>query len=442
MRDFEAYYAAGAAWRAGEDPYGAAIWRYEKVLAGVQPARYELLPFVGPPAILPLWSAVARLPFAAANLAWRALLVPCVAALVLVALGLCRIRIAPFSFAAVAVAALGFGPITSAVALGQIALPSFACAALALLWAPAGIFAWAQPNIALTLASQVPRRAGAIAFVAGIAAFASACLIVAGPQGCLRYLAVLRAHELAERFALIQITPAAVAYGFGASPAAAATVGIAVSACAIALWVLFMLKLRDSAARFCATCALVPAAMPFFHEHDLLIAFLPALYFTMRCSARVWPLAAGGALLCATDWLGLAQRPDGMPQTLLLVGAAGIALFALRNDLHARALAAPAAVLALVGIAGAFAYAHPAPVWPDAMRALPATVLHGNAAQVWSAEQIAAGLLARNPFCAILRCGSLGGCALLALAACLRRPDRGDQMSTFIISSNCVTAPG
>jgi len=417
MRDFEAYYAAGNALRHGADPYGTAIWKSEKALAGVSAQRYELLPFVGPPATLPLWSAFAHLPFGAANAVWRGVLVLFAAALVLVALRLCGLALRAYTFLAIAIFAFGFGPLTSAVALGQIALPAYACAALALIWLPAGILAWAQPNIALALVSLANTRKGAFAFVGGLAIFALGSLLVAGPRGVMHYLAVLRAHGEAERFSSIQITPGAIAYGLGASPALAVSVAVAVAILAAALWLLRVRRLREGIARFCGTCALLPLIIPFFHEHDLIVMFLPALYFSMRCSRRAWPLVAAAALFCATDWLGLAQRPDGALQTLLLVGAAGVALFALRGDLHPRMLAVPAGVLVAIGIAAALAQTHPAPVWPDAMRALPPAALRGDAAAVWHAEQIATGLIMPNVFWALLRCGSLAGCVVLAYAS-------------------------
>lgn len=62
MRDFEAFYAAGVAANHGADPYGRAIWDAEKTIPGVDLSHNETLPFVGPPAGLPLWRALARLP--------------------------------------------------------------------------------------------------------------------------------------------------------------------------------------------------------------------------------------------------------------------------------------------------------------------------------------------------------------------------------------------
>lgn len=418
MRDFEAYYAAGETLNSGGNPYGTAVWEHERSLQGIDGAAYAPLPFVGPPATLPLWSAIAHLSFSTANALWRSILVCAVLALLAVALRIGGTALGAIELMAAAIFALGFGPLTSAVALGQVALVACACAALALFFKPAGILAWMQPNLALSLLSQTVRRSGALAFVSCAAVFGAACVAVAGAGGTLRYVQFLGAHASAERFSAIQITPTAIAYGFGASPANAQAAGAVVAIAAILIWLVYVRPMPDDIARFCATCALLPLAMPFFHEHDLVLVFLPALYFTLRCERRLWPLAAAGGLFAATDWLGLAQRPDGTVQTLLLIFAAGAALIVLRRDASFSMLAVPAAALALIGMAAFAAHAHAVPVWPDAMRAFhPAS--GASIASIWHDEQTATGLFAREPVWAILRCGSLLGCALLSSAAVL-----------------------
>ncbi len=159
--------------------------------------------------------------------------------------------------------------------------------------------------------------------------------------------------------------------------------------------------------------------MPFFHEHDLLVTFVPAAYYASRCSIKLWPLAATGALLCATDWLGLAQRPDGAIQTLLLIGAAAVALYLMRSDLPPRLLAVPACMLVAIAVTAAFAQFHPAPVWPDAMGPLRISPAGAGAASVWQAEQNATGLLIPNAFWAMLRVFSLTGSIVLVCASML-----------------------
>lgn len=409
MRDFEAYYSAGALWQHGKNPYSTAIWDVEKTIPGVSTARYEVLPYAGPPALLPVLSVIARMPISTATAVWRALLILAFALLTFATLRLSGKAFTPLSVLAVAAAALGFGPLTSALALGQIALPAFLFT-LPLYRRYDALFAWAQPNVAIALLSR-PRT-----FFASASVFAIACVAVAGFGGTLAYAQILHDHGNAERFSAIQITPAAVAYGFGAPEKAAFAIGITAAIAAVMAWLFLMLRVRENVARFCGTCALVPLAMPFFHEHDLLIAFVPALIYSLRARGGVFAVALLGALLCATDWLGIAQRPDGAMQTLLLVAAFGAAAIALRDDADPRMILVPLAALAAIGIAAWFAQTHPAPVWPDAMSALPKNVRVLPIAAAWHEEQAATGLFARSAFWAFLRCGSLTGCVLLTYA--------------------------
>ncbi|HLI95819.1 MAG TPA: hypothetical protein VKT72_07000, partial [Candidatus Baltobacteraceae bacterium] len=345
MRDFEAYYAAGATWNAGANPYSQAIWSAEKHLPGVNAARYEALPFVGPPVTLPFFGLFARMPFALANALWRALLVIVIALYALLVLRMAGRKVTAFSLLAVAVAAVGFAPCTSALALGQLALPAAFLTVLAVVQPAAAFFAWIQPNIAIALAGGLFSRRGFVTFAASSALFAGACIAVVGIRGFTQYAAVLDRHDVAERFIAIQITPAAVAYGFGAAPSVAAATAIVAALGAFCAWVLLMRRVPDALSRFCVTCALLPLVMPYFHEQDLAIVFVPAVIYALRATARLMPLVLLAAMLVATDWLGLAQRPDGTLQTLLLAGAFGCVLVALHDRPQAGMMLTPLAVL-------------------------------------------------------------------------------------------------
>jgi hypothetical protein len=430
MRDFEAYYAAGTLWNSGQDPYSQAIWRAEHSLTGVDGRRYEALPFVGPPVLLPFFGVIARVPFETANVLWRAALILTLAGLALATLCIARRRLTAASVFAMAIAALGFGPLTSALALGQIALPAFLFAALSLYCQPLQFFAWVQPNVALALLGQLVSRRAAV-FAAAAAAFAACCVVATGMPGIAHYAAVLQRHGAGERFSAIQLTPPAIAYGFGAPQSFAASIGIAVAVAAVCSWVLLVRSASGSVARFCITCALLPFAMPFFHEHDLLVLFVPAVVYTIRPGARAWTPAAFGALLAATDWLGLAQRPDGTLQTLLLIGAFGLALIASNDRPRPGMLLVPASVLLLIGAASILAQAHPLPVWPDGMRALPADAARMDISQAWNAQQRATGLFDRDPVWAVLRLFSLAGCALTAAAAAASSKSARDSRTSL-----------
>lgn len=403
MRDFEAYYAAGETANAGANPYGTGIWRYERAIDAAKSDRFELLPFISPAPVLPFLQALARLPFASANAVWRGVMLLSIAALILTA---AKLRRAPtqFQLGALVCAAVGFGPLTSALALGQLALPAAAFAAAALVFPIAAAAVWIQPNIAIVLLSQYRRPLTLIFAAAG----ALAVLAASGKE----YSFLLAAHGSAERFSAIQLTPAAIVYGFGAPRQLAAFAGYAAMLAAAAAWAYAMRVRRDSVERFCVTCALLPFALPFFHEHDLVVLFIPAAYWIATCAPARWSAFTAAGALCATDWLGLAQRPDGTLQSALLVTAFIFAAFALRDDLAPRELLKPLTVpLAIVALYPAVA-AHPLGVWPDAMHVLvPAPF--ATAAAAWHAEQQAAGLFDRSTLWALLRLFSLLGCVAL-----------------------------
>jgi hypothetical protein len=438
LRDFEAYYSAGATWMRGGDPYGTATWQTERTLPGVVANCYEFLPFVGPPATLPFWSAFARLPYPAAAIVWRAILWLSIILMVCIALGLGRFARSPFNILALALAATGFGAITNAFALGQIALPVASAVAIAFAATRFGgkvlaaAAAFAQPNLALSLAGEFRRKNTAFALVAAVALFALLCAGVS-VNGVFAYALVLLAHGSAEQFSAIQLTPAAIAYGFGAPSGTAIVIGGVVAVAALLFWLRAMVKFDDRLTLFVISSALVPFEAAFFHQHDLVILFVPAVVLIMRAPASALPLVMTGALLCATNWVELAQTPEATIQTLLLTITLSSALLALRGGFDFRALAAPFGVALAIVAAGFFARTHVMPVWPDAMTPLSPQVAGLSAAAVWHAEQLATGLFARDAFWSLLRCASLAGCALLAYAAWLSSKYPADSRTSAAV---------
>ncbi|HET7815437.1 MAG TPA: hypothetical protein VFL13_13810 [Candidatus Baltobacteraceae bacterium] len=403
MRDFEAYYAAGSAVNAGADPYGTAIWRFEKP---IDPSGkpFALLPFVSPPSVLPAFRAIALLPFGAANVLWRILLAACIAVLALGAFRLCGVAPDGATVLCAGCLAIGFGPLTSALALGQLALPAMAAATAAFLWPPAAVAAWIQPNLALVLFSRPPRA---------IAIWTIVGALLLGLALTPPYAFMLLEHGFSERFSAIQFTPDAIAYGAGASAQTAVIVSAVAALAAFAAWFLAMRRLEAPFARFAAGCALLPFGMPFFHEHDFIVAFVPAVAALLLCKRRLWWLAAAGAGLCSVDWLGIAQRSDGTLQSVLLCAAFLLAAAWIRSDVERRQLLYAAGILGAF-FAGAYALAlgHPLPVWPDAMHALAATSFD-TAAQAWRAEQDATGLFMQQPAWSALRALPPAGCIVL-----------------------------
>ncbi len=438
MRDFESYYAAGATWRYEGDPYGRDVWRTEKDVPGVIATRDELLPFVGPPFGLPLWSALSRLPWDGAVRVWQAVMVLSLAALAFGSLRLAGNPIGTLDAYAVLVVCAGFGPLTSGLALGQVAIVATAAVVIAPLLLRrasiglamlAALGAALQPNLAIVLAARLGGMRAWIAFsVAAFVALAGSALAAGGISGFVRYCDVLRAHGAAERFIDIQTTPAAIARALGAAPTVAGMVALSCALAALAGTVLACASRRYAPdSRLALACAALPLTWPFAHEHDLTIVLLPAIICVRRARGALWVLAATSALVAATDWLGLAQRPTGAGATVLLTLAAALGMAALsRERLHAYH-ALPALVPFGVLAAALVAASHPAPTWPDALGLqfhVPATM---PAAAVWRLEQTHSGIAALDRTSAWMRAASLVGCALLWLAASLTLRERRNE---------------
>ncbi|MBV8531071.1 MAG: hypothetical protein JO104_07110, partial [Candidatus Eremiobacteraeota bacterium] len=369
MRDFEAYWAAGAAWNARADPYGVAIWNVQRGVPGVDARRDEILPFVGPPATLLVWSAFARLPYATAAAVWSCVLGTSLLVLVVVVLVGAGGSLSLSSVVGTLALALAFGPLTSGLALGQLAVPAFTGAALVVLAATrsfpgatvAATLAFAQPNAALGLISQLGRNRVTLAIA--LAAFLSYALgaIAAGWKWPLAYAHMLGQHAGAERFVAIQITPSSVAFGLGATASSARLVATALAILAIGAGIALAAAVRGRFARFAAFSTLAPFVASFFHEHDLIVAYAAAAWCAIRTRGTTRIVALAGALLVAVDWLGLAQRPTGIAQSALLAVAAMAAFAALGERTERWTFAVMAAFAAVFVAAAISAVHHPAP---------------------------------------------------------------------------------
>jgi len=422
FRDFEAYYAAGATWRYHGDPYGRDVWRVEKTIPGVVAARDELLPFVGPPFGLPLWSAFSQLPWPRASESWGIVLALAFATFVAGSVRAAG-RLVPIDVLAALIAGACFGPLTSGIALGQVAI--VACAAIAsvplllvprmaLAAAAAALAAGLQPNLALVLATQADGRRAIIALVTALAvAIGGSAVALGGVGGFAHYFEVLREHAAAERFIAIQTTVAAVARGLGAPAGMSAALAIAIAIVAI---VAVALQARSGrygpSERLALGCAALPLALPFAHEHDFAIAFLPAIVVARRARGGTWVAGACAAVAIGVDWLGLAQRPNELESTALLAAAVAVGIAMLAPQPLRAFHAAPLAVAVAVVPIGRWAAAHPLPTWPNQL-ASHLAFAHGSAAEVWRAEQLASGIGGLDPAWALLRALSLGACALL-----------------------------
>ena len=444
-RDFEAYYAAGATWNAGGDPYSRAVWQVERTIDGVDPARDELLPYVGPAAALPLFGALAHLPHAVAVRVWTALLAGALAAVVLAAFALTGVPRRDGILGAL-VFAIAASPTISDIALGQIALLAAAGIACALVayaqrtngatfagGALATLLAGAQPNVALALIARVRDARAAVPAALGAAAFGALTLAAGGgPGGFAAYLQRLGAHARAERFAAIQHTPAAIAYALGAPVQFATVLGVLVALAAIAVTVVVTVRARlDAQDGTLLALAALPLAIPFFHEHDFIIELIPLLVLALcaRGSARVF--AGVASILVFVDWFGLAQREGAQVQIIAFGFAVACAFVSLGTAprILRRDLVPLATLLVLAAIAVPFAQRAPAPVWPDALPDGYRAPTQADASAVWADEQRVAGLDAAVPTWGALRALPLVGCVLIGVAVVLRGRRRSNAES-------------
>jgi hypothetical protein len=447
LRDFESYYAAGATWSYHGDPYGRDVWRVERTIPGVDGSHEELLPFVGPPFGLPLWAAIARLDWGAASGLWSVVLGLSLAAIAFGSLALAKERIDVVDAIAILGFAAGFGPLTSGLALGQVAVVS--CAAIVLTPLALGsrtafaatasaLVAALQPNLAIVLAARAFGRRAWIAFsFAVVLALGGSALALSQYGGLVHYLDVLRVHAGSERFIAIQTTISSVVRGFGATPQASGFAALAVAVVVVAI-AGFQIVSRRYAPDECLAlaCAALPLALPFAHEHDFTIAFLPVVMLVRRARGAAWVVGTIAGVAVGVDWLGLAQRPTGAHETILLTAAAACACVVLAREPLRAFHFVPFVVPAVVAVASVFASAHPLPTWPDGLPPhfqLPATL---GAAEVWREEQIASGVANIDPRWALLRALSLAACALLwgvasAVLATSRTPSPNSEPSSI-----------
>ncbi len=437
-RDFEAYYAAGAVWNAGGDPYSRAVWRVERTIGGVDPPATSCCPTSARP---PRCRCSAR--WRACRSRWRCgcgagCWPAALGALLLAALALAGCREVRALLAGLALVLVS-GPAISDLALGQVALLSAAGIACALLAYerrnPAGaalatLLAGLQPNLALALIARVVRdRAALLAASVGGLAFAALTLAAGGgPAGLRAYLQRLGEHGRAERFVTIQHTPAAHRLGAGrlARRGGRARHGRRAAG-------------ADGAGRRHGAGPARPARRraarrwPRCRWRCRSSTSTTSCWSWYRCwcwrsalAARRAPGPAVGAVLVLVDWLGIAQRPAGGVQLVALGLALGGAFVALGGGPLRRAELAPLlALAALALVALPLARAHPAPTWPDALPAAYRAPAAAGASAVWAGEQRAAGLTAREPAWGLLRAVPLAGCVAAGRRAGAEPPPAG-----------------
>ncbi|HEV8019796.1 MAG TPA: glycosyltransferase 87 family protein [Candidatus Lustribacter sp.] len=423
------------------------MWRVERTLDGVDATRDELLPFVGPAASLPLWSLLARLPFDGARAVWLSLLVLALFALAAATAALATGRLTGTSGLSALLFAALTGPLVSAIGLGQAALLSAAAVAAALVaferrspWALGAAFVAAiQPNLALPLAVRFTGRFSAL-MLGGAAALFVALTLIAGDglAGARAYVQRLAEHGAGERFIVIQYGVPAILASLHVSVQTATIAGNACALIALAGATAFAWRFRAQPLYTAAfAIAVLPWALPFFHEHDFVIEVIPAIALAAVPDARVRTLAGVATLCVLVNWLNVAQRPDTAAQTVALAFALAFAFAVLPHRTPREPSALPPVIAAalLAAIAVPLALAFPAPVWPDALGAFHAAPGLDSSA-VWAAEQQAAGLGAAVPAWGLLRAIPLFGALLLAVGAYVATTTRPERTASGTAASD------
>jgi hypothetical protein len=376
---------------------------------------------------LPLIAPLSLAPYTIAVRVWTAILIVALGTVIAGSLRLAGTAISRANAVGAAALVVAFAPATSDLALGQIAIVAVAGLVVAAIafestigeigGAAGTIIAALQPNLALPLVTLFGRRAHALTVLGGLALFTGLCVAIVKPAGIVHYLNVLGFHMEAEANSAIQLTVAATAAGFGVPANVAGTIALTLALLIVLISTYTLWNSRyDAAGRVALGCAGLPLVIGFAHEHDLAVTLPAAIVALRRSTGRAAYFAAAGAMLVAIDWLGLAQRPYALGQTIILAEAAALSFGCLAIEaggpLRATMIGIALAVLPIGWIAGHW----PVPIWPDA---LPAGfhISHGaGIARAWWEQQNAVGLFRIAPSWAMLRALSLTGCALLWLA--------------------------
>lgn len=369
------------------------------------------------------------MPFTTARIVWEGLLSLAFIALLLGSLALTGLQIKPFDVLAMLAAAAVAGPVMGDFALGQVAMIGAAGVAVALaafarnalLSGVATFVAAFQPNLVLPLAARMTdRRTIATVVVAAVAFVAATLAMGGGTGGLLSYVHRLAEHGAGERFIAIQYTIPAIAASFGSGEAIADALGaVAGIVCVAGVAFLAMRFKAEPVLTVCVAIALLPLAIPFFHEHDFVIELIPVIVLAASGNGRIRLLAGIAAAAVLVDWFGFAQRPTAIAQIAALAIAMTLAYAALprRSDPSLLDFVPALTAFVLIAVCVPIALHAPAPTWPDMLATGYRADPHADISAVWTAEQRRSGLGALVPAWGLLRALPLAGCALLAFAA-------------------------
>jgi hypothetical protein len=171
--------------------------------------------------------------------------------------------------------------------------------------------------------------------------------------------------------------------------------------------------------------------VPFEHEPDLAIVFLPALLVAFRARGWTWAVGAVGTTLLCLDAFAMAQGHLGIAFTAVTAFVAGLQLAALAPRGLRWARVAPLVIVPLVLLVGFYGPASRLPMWPDSLPPHITVAPGASASSEWHDEIAASGLDRPRPWTSLLRLLTLCGCAAIA-GAMIRTaadPARSEQPS-------------
>ncbi len=360
LRDFNAFYCAGAAIDAGADPYLAeplgSCERTPKPFGLHSGIPNLAMPAPLPPYALAPFALLARAPYGPAALFWLALSLACVVATAWALRDLTGLPLAGL------LAALALNDGYAAMSLGQIvplvvAALAFAAWALARgrpgLAAAAAAVTMIEPHLGLPVCLSLflfaPRTRTILS--ASAAALGALSLALGGVARNLEYLrAVVPAHTLSELVNEKQLSLTLLAHQFGASDATAMRLGSFSYLAMLALGLLVARALAERLGAPALLAALPPVFTlvggPFVHVLQM-AAMIPAAAILYVALPNRRPALACVLGLAAVPWVQFLNLGLVFP---LLVALAALVLawtLGVRRPLVAAALACAAMVLAV-----------------------------------------------------------------------------------------------
>lgn len=334
--DFQAFYCAGSAVRAGADPYrtqplGECEHRVTSGSYASLPANV-VLPAPQPGYDIAGFALISLMPFAIAKAVWGALLAVALALALLATIGATRARpgeVAMALTASLIFPALAFGELFAFFAAALCAAIFFAASGRWISAGIAGALCLVEPHLGLpvcvALALWRPQTRAAMA--TAILALAGIAITTLGVHANLEYLTtVLPLHALAELGSDAQLGIATLLHAVGATDRIAMLGGAAFYVCTAIAGIVFGRRLAVCSGMD-AFIPAVPAAFAamgatFMHATELFAA-VPLALLAVRARTRAHAFFASALLLLSVPWYMALERGNAAA----FAGLAAIVVF-------------------------------------------------------------------------------------------------------------------